>query len=149
MLPPVTWIWRISFFTKPSFKLGLVLGFGKYRLLVKLAAKPLSIGLSRKSRTVVVIPANAGIQFQPDAKRLPCATRWHALDSRVHGNDEWENEGDGKRASQRPAERLMQQRLLQIVQRGEFLLVEGFEALGFLVKLIQLRSNFSLLLDGR
>ena len=53
------------------------------------------------------------------------------LDSRIRGNDEWENGGDGKRASQRPAERLMQQRLLQFVQRGEFLLVEGFEALGF------------------
>ena len=33
--------------------------------------------------------------------------------------------------SQRAAERLMQQRFFQRVERGEFLLVEGFEALGF------------------
>ena len=32
---------------------------------------------------------------------------------------------------QRPAERLMQQRLLQFVEDGELALVEGFEALGF------------------
>src|SRR3989339_1134995 len=34
-------------------------------------------------------------------------------------------------ASQHPAERLMQQRLLQLIERGELALVEGFEALGF------------------
>ena len=33
--------------------------------------------------------------------------------------------------SQRAAECLMQQRLFQRFERGEFLLVEGFEALGF------------------
>jgi hypothetical protein len=33
--------------------------------------------------------------------------------------------------SQFPAERLMQQRLLQLVERGELALVEGFETLGF------------------
>lgn len=34
-------------------------------------------------------------------------------------------------ASQRPAERLVQQRLLQLIERGELALVEGFETLGF------------------
>jgi len=32
-----------------------------------------------------------------------------------------------------PAEGAVQQRLLQLVERGELLLVDGFEALGFVV----------------
>jgi hypothetical protein len=34
-------------------------------------------------------------------------------------------------SSQLPTKRLMQQRFLQLIQRGDFLLVVGFEALGF------------------
>ncbi|GAB1233791.1 hypothetical protein UT5_01840 [Ferrigenium sp. UT5] len=37
----------------------------------------------------------------------------------------------GSRALKHPAERLMQQRLFQLVQGGELALVEGFEVLGF------------------
>lgn len=37
---------------------------------------------------------------------------------------------------QHPAERLMQQRLLQFVEGGKLALVEGFEAVGFFVKRI-------------
>gem|GEM_PF-4272669 len=44
------------------------------------------------------------------------------LDSRLRGNDG---------LSQRPAKRLMQQRLLQLGQCGQLTAVEGFEALGF------------------
>ena len=51
-------------------------------------------------------------------------------------------EGRGLAArSQRAAERLMQQRLFQRNERGEFLLVEGFEALGFGFQLRQLRHD--------
>lgn len=38
----------------------------------------------------------------------------------------------------------MQQRLLQLVQRGEFLLVEGFEALGFFVQHVDVAKDFPL-----
>ena len=41
-------------------------------------------------------------------------------------------------------ERLMQQRLLQRIQRGELLLVDGFEALGFFVEVIELGDELFL-----
>jgi hypothetical protein len=48
--------------------------------------------------------------------------------------------------SKRSAERLVQQGLLQGVEGGELALVEGFEALGFFVKDVELCGQLFLLL---
>ena len=49
--------------------------------------------------------------------------------------------------SQFSIERTVQQRLLQRVQRGKLLLAEGFEALGFFVKGVELGCDFFLFLQ--
>jgi hypothetical protein len=40
-----------------------------------------------------------------------------------------------------PAKGLVQQRLIQLVERGELAPAEGFEALGFFVKVVQFGNN--------
>ena len=51
--------------------------------------------------------------------------------------------------SQRTAESLGQQGFFQLVQGGEFALVEGFEALGFFTEIIQFGDYFPLLYNAR
>ena len=42
----------------------------------------------------------------------------------------------------------MQQRLFQLVERGEFALVDGFEALGVFVQIIESRNQSANLCNG-
>ena len=51
--------------------------------------------------------------------------------------------------SQLPAEGSVQQRLFQLVERGEFALVEGFEALGFFAECFEVVGDTSLLSQWR
>ena len=46
-------------------------------------------------------------------------------------------------ALQLTAEGLVEQRLLQFVERGEFLLVDGFEGLGFCLQILELRDRLT------
>ena len=50
--------------------------------------------------------------------------------------------------SQLPAEGSVQQRFFQFVERGEFALVEGFEALGFIAYLFPTPEGYQKLAGG-
>lgn len=67
------------------------------------------------------------------------------LDMVCQLHDHFPHLGKWSSTLKRPTERLMQQRLLQLVQGGELALVEGFEALGFFAESVELGDNGLLL----
>jgi hypothetical protein len=61
----------------------------------------------------------------------------------------WSRLRQGEAALHFPAEGLVQQRLLQLVERGELALVEGFETLGFFAERVQRADKLALRWKGR